>query len=357
MRRHIFERFAQSDSSATRSRQGTGLGLTISERLVTLMGGRIGLDAGEDGGSLFWFTVPLERHQDRRSWAQSFEADVTDRRILVVDDNPMNRRVLEKQLTALGAKVTVAASAEIGFARMQAAVEGGAPFAAAIIDHMMPGTDGLDLGAMLRKAEWRAGTKLVLASSAGRINTHGKARRCGFDAALPKPLRPGALRRCIGELIRGEPNYRRSGKRGGGAAADHPAGVRILLAEDNHVSQKVAAQLLRDRGHSVDVVANGLEAVEAVRNFPYRLVLMNVRMPEMDGLEATRRIRRLGGGGASAAVIGVAARTSAADCERMLEAGMDDYLSKPLEEAALLEMIALWSRPRDEGTAPRRMAV
>ena len=361
-RQQIFEEFSQGDGSAAREHGGTGLGLAICRQLVALMDGEIAVEGREEGGSLFWFTVRLERCDGADPWSREIEDDLGGRRILVVDDNPINRLIFEKQLAALGADVTVAASAETALTKFHMAAEGGLPFDAAIIDHVMPGTDGIDLAAMIRGADGGESTRLVLSSSAGTITSDSNARDLGFDAALPKPLRPGALIQCVRGLFAAPAaeiaDPPKSAERAetlaqpeAPTAAPARAGPRILMAEDNHVNQKIVVSLLKRYGFSVDVVANGLEAIEALQSRPYDIVLMDIQMPEMDGLTAIREIRRLGGELASIPVVAVTAHALQGSREKAIQAGMNDYLTKPIDQEQLLDKIAFWTTAVPDGRA------
>ncbi len=353
-REHLFDKFTQADASATRRHGGAGLGLAICKQLVTLMNGEIGVESREGCGSHFWFTVRLERSADEEtSWTAGAAASLGGRRILVVDDNEVNRLVFQKQLAALGVTVSVAAGAGTAMERLRQAVEKGEAFDAVIIDHLMPGTDGLDLCAMIRKEPWQLASKLVLSSSSGRIHSNAAARKFGFDAALPKPVRPGALLNTLSRLF---------SKADAAAAADRsaapaPAGtvgfgavkpVRILVAEDNPINQLLMLTILKSCGYQADAVGNGYEAVESARSMPYDIIIMDVQMPEMGGLEATRLIRQLGGEAANIPIIAATAHALHGDRERFLAAGMTDYISKPIDKDELLKKIERWTVNKQE---------
>jgi len=342
----IFDAFAQADGSSVRRYGGTGLGLAICKRLVTLMDGEIGSETREDGGSLFWFTVSLERCDGSLSWAHEVQEDIRNFKILVVDDNRINRLVFEKQLDALGADVTLAVSAETAMAKLQMSAENGTPFDIAIIDHLMPGTDGLDLGAMIRQADWAGELRLVLSSSSGMINSDRKAQELGFDSALPKPVRPGALVKCFRGLSNSDGAAEEPSTETSYVATEDRQKIRILVVEDNHINQKLVVAILKGQGYVTDTATNGLEAIDALRNLPYDLVLMDVQMPELDGVEATRRIRESAGRISEIPIIGVTARALRGDRERVLQAGMNDYLSKPLDRTDLLTKVAFWTTPQ-----------
>ena len=354
----VFEQFTQVDGTATRKHGGTGLGLAICKRLVELMEGEIGVVQREGGGSLFWFTIPFESATSQQHWAQDIATDIAGMRVLVVDDNKINRLVFEPQLVALGARVGLAIHAESAMNKIATANEEGASFDVIVIDHMMPGTDGLDLAAQIRALPEMADTKLVLSSSSGMFNSHAAARKHGFDAALPKPLRPGALMRCIAG-ISATPIARTAEIQPVGPVTTAPAWRgRILLGEDNPTNQKLIVALLKTRNYKVDTAANGIEVLEALRHLPYDLVLMDVQMPELDGIEASRRIRALPTDYASVPIIGVTAHAMKGDRERVLDAGMNDYLTKPINKDALFDTVARWlpERPAPRTLVPCRPA-
>ena len=348
MRERIFEQFTQVDQSSTRPFGGTGLGLAICKRLVALMGGEIGVQDRPEGGSLFWFTICLEPREAGENWSAAAEETLRHRKILVVDDNPINRAIFEKQLAALEIKVVVAGGAEAAVVKLRAAADAGTPFDAAIIDHLMPGTDGIALAATIRNAPWSTGLRLVLSSSANMTPTGGGVRGSGFDKSLPKPLRPGALLKCMTELFRNPSEIvQRAAAPSAAPAATDPqvaesGGAQILLAEDNPINQMLMTAVVKAAGYDISCVANGLEAVEALRNRHYDLALMDIQMPEMDGIEATRLIRQLVNDNATIPIIGVTAYAMSGDQERFMQAGMNDYMSKPIDTKLLMKKIAFW---------------
>ena len=385
----LFQEFSQADGTDKRAHEGTGLGLAICKRLVGLLGGEIGFEPREGGGSLFWFTVSLKRQQRSPAWAEDVKELITGQRFLVVDDNHVNRAVFEKQLQALGVQVTLAINAETALAKLRDAEAHGKAFDIAIIDHFMPVTDGLDLCNMIRTTPELSATRLVFSSSSGQYNSNALARAQGFHAALPKPLRPGALLRCIrdvcsedvtagtprimqqasiGEADREQLGQELPGQQLGQVSArqkpePHPqpacgpqdaqnARARVLLAEDNHINQKVVREMLYGEGYSVTVVANGAEAIQAVRDLPFDVVLMDVQMPEMDGMEATRKIRQLGKNAACLPIIGVTARALKGDRERVMQVGMNDYMTKPINRVELIEKLAYWTETSRDTPCP-----
>lgn len=373
LREHIFDKFSQADGSVTRDAGGTGLGLAICQRLVTMMGGEISCEPGPEGGTLFSFTLRSAVVAPGRAWVSALDRDLNGHRVLVVDDNETNRFIFEKQLRALGADVIVAMSAKGALSRLAAAHDAGVPFDIAIIDHMMPGTDGLDLAEMIHETGDYPDLRLVLSSSSGLINSNHRARQHGFDAALPKPLRPGDLLTCFNGLTaRGAADAPALSsdnavvRDAGPTSVEHVAELatrsgpddvavgRVLVVEDNQTNQMILAAVLKKRGYRVEVACNGHEAVAALRDMPFDVVMMDVQMPEMDGLEATRQIRRLQGDAANTPIIGVTAHALKGDRERILKAGMDDYLVKPINLSDVTEKVALWAATRSTIAAPEK---
>jgi CheY-like chemotaxis protein len=239
---------------------------------------------------------------------------------------------------------STAVSADSALKKLRLAADEGRPYDCAIIDHLMPGTDGLDLCTAIRAEPWGKDLKLAISSSSGMINSTSQANDLGFDASLPKPVRPGALAMCLEQIF--------------GAAKEAPAAapspqippdaehkdrlVRILVAEDNHINQLLILGMLNGSGYHADVVANGHEALQAVRSVPYDMILMDAQMPVMGGVEATRQIRQLKGDFENIPIIAVTAHALKGDREAFLQAGMNDYVAKPINKAELLEKIAYW---------------
>jgi len=385
----LFQEFVQVDSSSTRRFGGTGLGLAICKRIVQLMGGDIGFHPGEERGTVFWLVVPLEV-------ADGASTDVLapDLRVLVVDDNPTNLRIFERQLRAWGVQATTAASGDAALVAFVKAIADGAPFDIAIVDHQMPGMDGEALAAMLKALPQLASTPLVLASSDGpealrRAHTSGR-----FDVVFTKPVRPSALRQAIATHARRAPGPARATEAPpavvddvrpapeppaplparpptaapppppapapspppAAVAEDGPRKLRLLVVDDNHINVRVAMGYLEKAGHRVDAAANGLEAVSAVRARHYDLVLMDVQMPELDGLGATKAIRALDSGRARVPIIALTANAQPSDRAMCLDAGMDDYLAKPFVRAQLLQKVDEWSARAHERFAEEEEA-
>ena len=287
----LFQRFTQADSSTTRHYGGTGLGLAISEQLAHAMGGEIGVNSEEGQGTEFWFTARFlkqsekERHPNPR-------ADITGVRILVVDDNETNREILMDQCKAWGALPEEASHGESALRRLREAAETGDPYRIAVVDRQMPGMDGEELGQAILADTTLEDTHLIMMTSLGRKGDAGRLKEIGFAAYLTKPVRQSDLFETLAIVLTGEAH-----KVGRPMVTRHSiremrrGNVRILLAEDNIVNQVVALGILKNLGLSADVVTNGIDAVKALESIAYDLVLMDVQMPGLDGITATRKIR------------------------------------------------------------------
>jgi CheY-like chemotaxis protein len=317
------------------------------------MGGTIGMDSTPGAGSRFWAEIPFAVPRPC-STHDAVGANLADRRVLVVDDSEINRRILCRQLNDCGLRAAEVSGAAAALAELHRAVRAGRPYDLAIIDHRMPGTDGVALGRAIRAEPGVAATRLLLFASTEEVSSREEATALGFDDRLIKPARTSVLLARLDEVLHDRPPRC--------AAADpDPApkaetagrGRRILLAEDSKANQLVAVALLRKAGYFVDAVANGQEAVEAVASRPYALILMDVQMPEMDGLAATARIRALPGAVAGIPIVAMTANALKGDRERCLAAAMNDYISKPINRTELLNTVARWldgsGRPCGDG--------
>jgi len=326
----LFQSFTQGDASTTRKYGGTGLGLAISRRLTEMMGGRMWVDSQVGNGSTFHFTVVAEAagSQLASSYLQEFSSALAGKRALIVDDNSTNRRILVKQTLTWGMLPSAAASGieALDFIRH------GHAFDVGILDMSMPEMDGLALALEIRKHRDAQALPLVMLTSvANQRIRDDKMGRAAFAAYLNKPIKPAALLDVMLHAMRIAPlsvEPRQPAQVPAKLAASLP--LSILVAEDNTVNQKVVQQLLHHLGYRADVVASGVEVLDALERQNYDVILMDVQMPEMDGLEATRRLKARFGD-AAPRVIAMTASAMLGDREKCLAAGMDAYVSKPVE--------------------------
>ncbi len=341
----IFDAFSQADASVTRRYGGTGLGLAISSQLVAMMGGRISLESREGEGSTFEFTARFPRSEEVRAVPAALE-ELQGLPVLVVDDNATNRFILEETLRAWRFAPVVAASAQAGLEALRAASDR-EPIRLAIVDVMMPEVDGFELIEQIVSDPSLPRPIIIVASSGGAPDDRRRAARLGVARFLMKPLIQSELLDTVLEAL-GKVEPQGEGREEEPAAG---GGLNILLAEDSVINQRVAVGLLSRWGHHVDVANDGREAVEALDKGGYDLVLMDVHMPNMDGLEATAAVRRAErGSGRHTPIIAMTASAMKGDRERFLEAGMDDYVSKPFDAVAFRELIDGYVARRCEAT-------
>jgi CheY-like chemotaxis protein/HPt (histidine-containing phosphotransfer) domain-containing protein len=346
----LFQSFSQVDTSTTRRYGGTGLGLAISKRLVEMMGGTMWVESDVEQGSTFHFTIQAQAAGSTPPiYLSSEQPSLRGKRVLVVDDNATNRQILARQTQAWGmTPVTVASGAEA-----LEMIHQGELFDLALVDLQMPEMDGLELAAAIRRERDAQTLPLMLLTSIGRDTTD--ARTDHFAAFLTKPIKASQLYNMLYEFFTGE--TARGVRREGDVESEFDPTMgkrlplRILLAEDNATNQQVALRLLERLGYRADVAANGLETLEALRQQPYDVVLMDIHMPEMDGLEATHCVRREWPSEQGPRIIAMTADAMQGDREECLDAGMDDYISKPFEVQELVTALTKCSVGRGDAPA------
>jgi signal transduction histidine kinase/CheY-like chemotaxis protein len=374
----LFTKFQQADGSVTRKYGGTGLGLSICRQLVELMDGRIGVADRPGGGSIFWIELELPHASADvgRTQRDPMDRDLAGLRILVIDDMEINRLIFQRQLQMEGAIVSEAIDGPNGLAAIVMADARGEPFDVIVLDHMMPGLSGEGVAAKIRSNTALAQPKLVLASSIGEMVGAGAADAGLFDAVFTKPVRHSVLVQRIARLTASaatapqealaepSPDLQAEAML---AAAMAPAPTparpsqprgrgRILLAEDNEINTLLAVTILEQAGYDIQCAVNGREAVEAVGRHDFDLILMDMQMPKMDGLQATRLIRAMAPPAGATPIIAMTANAMRKDQDACLAAGMNDFVSKPIDPEAFLGVVArfmgaeLWDD--DDSAAP-----
>lgn len=355
----LFKSFSQVDSSTTRKYGGTGLGLTISKRLAEMMGGKIGVHSEAGKGSEFWFTAEFEKQSLTMAGNDFIPGTISGKRILVVDDNATNRFVLQRQLNSWGCRIEMASHGVHALERLYSALDENDPFEIAILDMQMPEMDGETLGKKIKNDSRIQDTHLIMMTSVGKGGDAARLEQIGFSAYLIKPVKMSKLHDCL-ETLSGTRHQKATQGRHEVIDTNHrPADnqnyyVRVLLAEDNIVNQKVATKFLGKLGYKCDVVSNGNQAVTALSKKPYSLVLMDCQMPEMDGYQATGEIRNPGSTvlNHKIPIIAMTANAMRGDREACIQAGMDDYLAKPVKSNELKDMLEKWLNPGEPRKDP-----
>lgn len=359
-RRHIFEKFSQVDATSTRRHEGTGLGLAIASRLVELMGGDIGVESEVGRGSTFWFKVPLPVHAGEIQ--TPVPVDVFGSRVLVIDDHKVNRDILLEQLRSWNFDCAAAENGEVGLAFVDRAVEIGARIDCIILDYQMPGMNGTEVAHRISRNPATAHIPILLLTSVDQAASGRLTLNSGIWAHLNKPARSQLLLQNLVNLMQTararqtgqwQPSVEEKVRQPRAEVHTLPVPRRpaptdqrafdVLVAEDNEVNQLVFKQILEGTGFSHRIADNGRTAVEMYRTHKPRIILMDVSMPEMSGLDATRAIRELeAANGGHTPIIGITAHALKGDREDCLAAGMDDYMSKPISPNKLTEKINSW---------------
>jgi CheY-like chemotaxis protein/nitrogen-specific signal transduction histidine kinase len=340
----LFTPYAQADPSVPRLYGGSGLGLSICRRLVALMDGTVAFSSRPDVGTSFDLELALAKAQHGQSATTPPAAAIAGSRLLIVDPNATTGSVMQQHTANWGVESALIASGGEALASLREAARHGRGFDIALIDRSLPDMGGEELGELIKSDPQLSTTQLVMIASSGLRGDAARVRQIGFAAYLPKPVTATTLLECLQELR----SQSGAPAGAGGLITVHsiserrPAPLRILLADDNPVNCRIAVLMLEKAGHQIDVVNGGAEAIEAVRAKRYDLVLMDVQMPDIDGLEATRRIRAMPIAHAGVPVIAITANAMHGDDQRCLAAGMNDYITKPIDRARLLGKISEW---------------
>jgi len=349
----LFQAFRQADTSTTRQFGGTGLGLAISKQLTLLMGGEIGVSSTPGNGSTFWFTAKFEKQVDAPQTAATAPLDLCGLRVLIVDDNPTNRHILHCQLSSWKMVPTCVSSGSEALATLKKALQT-KPFDLAILDMQMPVMDGLMLAAAIKADPETARMSLIMLTSMGRIAPED-VKKAGVAACLLKPVKQSLLYDQIASVVSGIPKEimpERIMPKEPSSSSPTRKQTRILVAEDNVINQMVTLGQLEKLGYPADLAVNGLEVLIALRKKDYAIILMDCQMPEMDGYEATRRIRADSTLLRQPTIIALTAHAMAGDSAKCLASGMDDYISKPVKLEDLGAKLARWETVHAAETAP-----
>jgi signal transduction histidine kinase/DNA-binding response OmpR family regulator len=352
VRERLFQKFSQADSSMSRRFGGTGLGLAICKQLVELMHGEIGVTTVNGAGSTFWFEIPFEKSTAQVADREALPAHFKTLRVLLVDDIEMNLIIMSSQLKTFGMAVSTASDGFAAMAELERAWHNGKPYDLVFLDQMMPGLTGDELARRIRQNVHITETKIVIVSSAGRSAVSNSAD-LHLEAILEKPVRYQELFDALINIYSARPELPSMKASTGSvvrALAVRP--LRILLAEDNKINQQFATVVLTKAGHSVQVAGNGHEAVDAVRRSDFDVILMDVQMPDLDGVEATRQIRALPEPKCNIPIVAMTANAMSGAKDEYLTAGMDDYVSKPVQPKLLLAKLAKLAE-----TLPERVAI
>jgi len=372
--KRLFQAFTQADSSITRRFGGTGLGLAISRQLVQMMKGQIGVNSRQGEGSTFWFTAVFEKQTGTPAPSVALNQDLRELRVLSVDDNATNREILRHQLAAWQVqKQGCAPSSEEALKELRAAAALGVPYDVALLDMQMPDTDGLTLARAIKADPNIKATRLIILTSLGQMMSTEELKSYDIDVFLVKPVKQARLMDSLLQVCSKLDPKRFAGKvKSADLTKPKPKVIiqtfpspnrqaLILLAEDNVINQKVALGQLHKLGYGADIVTNGLEALEALKRLSYDIVFMDCQMPEMNGYEASLAIRRMehdkdNTWKAPVYIIAMTATAMQGDREKCLEAGMDDYISKPAQISDIQAALGRWEKTFTKSACPRSTA-
>lgn len=363
----LFQPFTQVDASTTRKYGGTGLGLAICKQLIDLMGGSIGIDSAEGKGSQFWFVVPFSKQPLDKINQQkpARQGNLQNVRVLVVDDSETNCKILQYQLTAWQMRVDFIQKAVDAIALLHQAIADNDPYQLAILDMQMPELDGEMLGTAIKADPLLRNTKLVMLTSLNQQGGISRVKDLGFEFYLIKPVKQSRLLDVLMEIVANgiyeEAKYATTNSVNGQPITNdlspiervnQPAKLKILVAEDSPINQKVALHQLRSLGYEADVAGNGREALNLLDCIDYDIILMDCQMPELDGYETTKAIRALNSEKSRVVIVAMTANAMKEDRDRCIDCGMDDYLSKPIRKEDLAQKLSTWTQKimgRDDG--------
>ncbi len=345
---HLFQSFSQIDSSTTRQYGGTGLGLAISKELTLMMKGDIGVESKEGVGSTFWFTTVFQKQSSDAQTDFIIPESIKNKRILIVDDNKTNRLVLKEQLHTWQVRCDEAENGIEALSKMHLALKHNDPFNIAILDMMMPEMDGETLGKIIKNDSHINNTTLVMLTSMGQKGDAARMLLAGFSAYLTKPIRQSLLFNCLTTAIGldAKPTNHESSYliTKYSIKENQKRNISILIAEDNIINQKIVQKIINKIGYKSDIANNGQEAIEKYTSNKFDLILMDIQMPEMDGFEATEAIRNFEKENRNhIPIIAITAHAMSGDKKRCLDAGMDDYISKPIQPQKLVDTIEKWT--------------
>lgn len=363
----IFDKFTQVDNSATRAHEGTGLGLSICKSLIELMDGKIGLESTPNEGSTFWFEIDLPVSSENKK-EKPIPTDVTGAHILIIDDNEVNRTILEEQTTAWNFISKSASTGEAGLELLRSAPTFGTPFDAVILDYQMPELNGLEVAKRIRENPITGNTPIIMLTSVDEASSSNQLRQLNVAGHLIKPAKASLL---LETLIEALQKPMKIDSKPNSSSADlssidtghreifaptkqttQPDGLDILIAEDNDINRIVYQQILDRTDYRYKFAFNGRKAVDLYKDETPKIILMDVSMPVLNGLEATKEIREINlQNNTHTPIIGVTAHAMSGDMEKCIDAGMDDYLPKPISPNRLMEKVEEWLRQTEKNRA------